>query len=226
MGKADLHIHTRYSDGWMTPEELVDYVLTETDLNVIAITDHDTIAGAIAARNYLTRTSNCRNLDIIVGSEITTREGHVIGLFLNDDIPSEKSALDTIIAIHKQEGLAIAAHPYSFLLRSLGMHGVGNKIITLPFDAVETRNAAPTELITNYITSIINSVNQNCPTIAGSDAHHLITVGKTYTVFNGHSAGDLRESIKIREVFSHGRVVGPILATRILIQQMSHVVRV
>ena len=52
MNKADIHIHTTYSDGLMTPEEAVEYAATETELCVIAITDHDTIAGGVAARAF------------------------------------------------------------------------------------------------------------------------------------------------------------------------------
>jgi len=55
LNKADIHIHTTFSDGLMTPEAVVEYVATETDLRVIAITDHDTIEGAVAARRYQRR---------------------------------------------------------------------------------------------------------------------------------------------------------------------------
>jgi predicted metal-dependent phosphoesterase TrpH len=189
----------------MTPQELVDYVIVKTDLNVIAITDHDTIAGAIAAGEYLNFLGDPRKSEIIVGSEITAQDGHVIGLFLNDNVPSNMTALDTINAIHKQGGLAIAVHPYSFIFRSYGMHGVGNKTITLAFDGVETRNAIPTELFTNHLAFLINFMNRNYPTFAGSDAHYLIMVGRTYTAFYGNSADDLHKAIIEGQVSARGQ---------------------
>ena len=118
VNKADIHIHTTYSDGLMTPEAVVEYAAAETELRVIAITDHDTIAGAVAARRYW----HCYqrefgHLDIIIGSEITSRDGDIVGLYLCDDVPPAMSAADTVQAIHAQGGLAIAVHPYSFYSR-------------------------------------------------------------------------------------------------------------
>ena len=83
LSKADIHIHTTYSDGLMTPEAVIEYTATETQLRVIAITDHDTIAGAVAARRYWHRYQrDFGHLDIIIGSEITSQDGDIVGLFL------------------------------------------------------------------------------------------------------------------------------------------------
>jgi predicted metal-dependent phosphoesterase TrpH len=110
--KADIHIHTTYSDGLMTPEAVVEYAATETQLSVIAITDHDTIAGAVAARRYWQcNQRDLSHLDIIIGSEITSRDGDIVGLFLKEDVPAGLSAAETVQAIHAQSGLAIAVHP-------------------------------------------------------------------------------------------------------------------
>ena len=78
ISKADLHLHTNYSDGYSTPAQLVDYVCDHTDLRVIAVTDHDAIDGAYEVQQY----AQTRNLDVIIGEEISTREGHMLAYFI------------------------------------------------------------------------------------------------------------------------------------------------
>ena len=135
VNKADIHIHTTFSDGLMTPEATVEYVAVETQLSVIAITDHDTIAGAVAARRYWHRHQrDFGHLDIIIGSEITSQDGDIVGLFLNDDVPAGMHAAETVQAIHAQGGLAIAVHPYSFLLPTV-IRGVKGHIHSCPLTA-------------------------------------------------------------------------------------------
>src|SRR5579872_4483044 len=78
-GRADLHMHTRFSDGWPSPAELVDHVARHTRLHVIAVTDHDTIEGALRARERAARRSR---LEVIIGEEVTSSDGHILALFI------------------------------------------------------------------------------------------------------------------------------------------------
>ncbi len=110
VGKADLHLHTTYSDGAITVRALLDRVATRGELAVVAITDHDTIAGAEAAQQLAQRERY--PVEVIVGEEVTTRQGHIVGLFLREAIPPGQSAVDTVAAIHRQGGLAFAPHPF------------------------------------------------------------------------------------------------------------------
>src|SRR5262249_16827629 len=136
--KADIHIHTIFSDGLMSPEALVEFAATQTDLRVIAVTDHDTMAGGLVARAYRHYFPNdFGHLDVIVGPEITSRDGDILALFINEDIPPKLSAAETVERIHAQGGLAVAAHPYAFafsLIGKEGMQGVKGLIRTVPFD--------------------------------------------------------------------------------------------
>src|SRR4030081_225920 len=109
LGRADLHMHTNFSDGWPSPSELVDHASWHTDLNVIAVTDHDTIEGALRAAERAARRSK---LEVIVGEEVSTRGGHVLALFLQSRLRPGMSAAATVHAIHEQGGLAIAPHPF------------------------------------------------------------------------------------------------------------------
>lgn len=217
LSKADIHIHTTYSDGLMTPEAVVEYAATETDLRVIAITDHDSIEGAVAAQRYRRRyPQDFGHLDVIIGSEITSQDGDIVGLFLTDDVPAGKSAAETVEAIHAQGGLAVAVHPYSFLVPPM-VKGVKGRTHTLPFDAVEIRNGAPTEFPSNYLAQWINRRRQARPETGGSDAHYLPTVGQTYTLFPGHTAADFHRALQAGQVQAGGQVYSPLTLARVAV---------
>src|SRR5215831_14999832 len=108
---ADLHMHTTCSDGRATPEQLAVH-LARGPLAVAAVTDHDTIEGALRVEEALAGAGP----EIVVGSEVSSADGHVLALFIDRDVPAGHSAEWTIAAIHDQGGLAIAAHPYSVVL--------------------------------------------------------------------------------------------------------------
>src|SRR5690349_18603146 len=109
LGRADLHIHTKASDGTSGIVEILDHVEHRTDLDVIAITDHERIDAALAARD-IARDHDLR-VEVIVGEEITTRGGHLLGLFLTKPVPALRSLRESIARVHDQGGLAIPAHP-------------------------------------------------------------------------------------------------------------------
>jgi len=224
-GKADIHIHTFFSDGLMSPEVLVEFVLMETELDVIAVTDHDTTAGARVAHAYVQYfREEFRPLEVIIGTEVTSADGDILGLFIDDDIPSGKTAAETVNLIHEQGGLAIAAHPFShapFLLRLDGMKGVQRLIETIPFDGVEVRNATPTEWFSNRIASWNNRRWKKRAETGGSDGHYLPTVGRAYTQFPGSSADDLREAILAGKTAAGGRIYSPFLVTRLVRELLS-----
>src|SRR5215813_10337077 len=105
--KADLHIHTTHSDGTASAREVLEYVVAQTDLRVIAITDHNTIAGALEAREL----AASYGIEVIVGEEVSTNEGHLLALFVEELLPPRQPAAATIAAVHAQGGLCVAAHP-------------------------------------------------------------------------------------------------------------------
>ncbi len=142
-GRADLHMHTTASDGWPSPSQLVDHAARRAALNVIAVTDHDTIEGALRAAEHAARR---KRLHVIVGEEVSSRDGHIVGLFLERRIKPGMSAAATVSAIHDQGGLAIAAHPFwrtERQVRSGRVDGVGWLAAELDFDGVEVENATP-----------------------------------------------------------------------------------
>ena len=194
VSKADTHIHTTCSDGKASPAELVDYVVEQTDLRVIAVTDHDTAEGALMAREYTLRRG--LDIDVIIGQEVTTDEGDVVGLFVQATLPAFRTARAAIQAIHAQGGLAVAVHPFSTWLTFGNMHGLGRQITTLPLDAVEVRNGFPTNFIGNRLTLWYNRRRARpLSELGGSDSHLPYTVGQAFTLFPGRSAADFRQAL-------------------------------
>jgi predicted metal-dependent phosphoesterase TrpH len=105
MLKYDLHMHTIYSrDGAIKPADAIR-IAKKRGLDGIAITDHDTIRGGLEAQKL-----KPRDLDIIVGAEIKTDRGDVIGLFLNEEIQA-RDHMEVIDAIRRQGGIDIGNLP-------------------------------------------------------------------------------------------------------------------
>lgn len=213
--KADTHIHTTYSDGLMSPEETIAYVAAHTDMRVIAITDHDTAEGSFAARAYAQR--HAPQLEVIIGQEVSTGDGEVVGLFLKTSLPKFETAAEAIAAIHAQGGLAVAVHPFCGWHTFNNMAGVGTKIFHLPLDAVEIRNGVPLNIPVNLLTAWLNRAKgQNLPALGGSDSHVPFTVGQPFTWFAGATAADFRRAVKSGQVRPAGLGWTPLSVARLL----------
>lgn len=196
MSKADLHIHTSYSrDAFPEVEAVLAYAASQTDLRVIAITDHDAIEGALAAR----RLASAYNIEVVVGEEVSTAEGHLLALFIEEWLPPGQPAAETIAAVHAQGGVCLAAHPYGWLVDSLGWHGMHQRSSGAqpewPLDGVEAFNAS-LWLPSNNTRATAEGTKLNLPLCGGSDSHHLATIGLGYTLFPGTTANDLRTAIR------------------------------
>src|SRR3972149_169791 len=144
-GKADLHVHTASGDGMASPRQILDYVEAETDLDVIAVTDHDDLRGALEAREVCAR--GRYRFQVITGMEVTAIEGHIIALWVEEPLPSLRPVEEVLEAVHRQGGLAVAAHPLSWLTRSLGQKALDRLAASgrdsVYLDAMETANQAP-----------------------------------------------------------------------------------
>jgi predicted metal-dependent phosphoesterase TrpH len=216
---ADLHMHTTASDGTLSPQALVNAVLvhqlqtkSEPSLRVIAVTDHDTLAGAWTALEYQRSMHAEADLEIIAGAEISSADGHIVALNINKLVRKGMSAAATIAAIHEQGGLAIAAHPYAYLPFIKGLKGIKGLIadpcVGGAVDAVEVRNANPTETFNNYFTQWVNRRHLRRPEVGGSDSHFLSAVARAATLFPGRSAADLLQAIRAGTTRPVGAVYG------------------
>jgi predicted metal-dependent phosphoesterase TrpH len=199
ISKADLHLHTTASDGSATVEQLLDHVARQTDLRVIAVTDHDTLNGALVAQELVARYD--LPVEVIVGEEVSSTDGHIIGLWLRELVPPGLSAAETVAAIHAQGGLAFAAHPF-FRSRQPSRpgapraEGVGRLVRHVAFDAIEVINGTPCLQLANLLARRFNDRYTRLPEIGASDAHILPAIGKSYTLFPGARAADLRRALE------------------------------
>lgn len=195
--KADLHIHSAHSDGLATIPEILRHVQDNTDLSVIAITDHNTIEGALLAKSL----EDDYALEVVVGEEVSTRSGHVIGLFIEEHIPAGLSVAETIAAIDEQGGVAMIPHPFSAqgVFGPFGVKGFGAALNEFAFHALEVYNSMPFLVYANKVAARVFAGGQGIAATGGSDAHMLHGIGKGYTVFRGSTADDLRASIDALE---------------------------
>jgi predicted metal-dependent phosphoesterase TrpH len=188
-------MHTTASDGWPGPHQLVDHARL-AGLDLIAVTDHDTIEGALRAADYAESLGS--RLQVVIGEEISSRNGHIVGLFLQRRIRPGMSGAATVGAIHEQGGLAIAVHPFwRTQRRSRGgpVHGVGWLAAELDFDAIEVENATPGFYVFNQMARRLN-LGLGRSEVGGSDAHILDAVGRAFTQFPGRTPKALRNAIQ------------------------------
>lgn len=190
MGKADLHIHTSYSDGMADVPELLDYVEEHTDLDLIGIVDHDDVRGALAARE---RWAKGRfRFELVTGVEITAQEGHVLALWVDEPVPS-LVPLDRIIeAVRRQGGVCVVPHPMSWLTRSIGAQTLRRHAGSL--DGIEVACCSPAARVSAQRAAALNG-SLGLAELGGSDAHFVQTIGSAYTSFEGRTAGDLRQAV-------------------------------
>ncbi len=197
VGRADLHMHSTYSDGIGTIEQILDYAQQRTDLDVIALTDHDVIEGSLRARD-LWASGNYR-FDFIVGEEISTSEGHLLALFLEKRIRPGLSMEQSIDLIHEQGGLAVVAHPLHPLFRHSCSREVMDRIhasSAVWLDGIETWNASFCGIYANRLAMSVNREIYKLPELGNSDAHTLNAIGRGCTWFEGKNAQDVRATIE------------------------------
>lgn len=180
---VDLHVHTCYSyDGLIKPEELIFHA-KKAGLNGVAITDHDRIDGALKMAKEM------KDFLIMPGIEISSLDGHIIGLNLQELVPKSLTAEETVDKIHELGGLAIACHPQALLKVSLG------KKVSEKFDAVEVINASafPFQRSVKKAQEIASTLK--IPKVAGSDAHYAPEIGSAYTLV------DVETELNCDEIF-------------------------
>lgn len=195
MGKADLHLHTSRSYGKPSIRALLDHVREQTDLDVIAITDHDTVGSAVEAR----RMAGEYPFDIVVGEEVTSIDGHVVGLFLQETVRPGLSIEATVREIHLQGGLAFVPHPFFkhgfFSNRAESLGVLGERLIDACIDGIEVVNAMPALSWANARALRFADAVGCLAQLANSDAHVPLAAGKSYTLFPGGTAEHLRQAI-------------------------------
>lgn len=210
LASADLQIHTSLSDGTASPAEIVRYASEQTDLDLIAITDHDDFRGAEAAREAAART-NAR-VEVVPGIELTTRSGHLLALWVEGPIAPFQSLERTLESIQRAGGLAVVPHPLGLLTLSLGTRSIERVLRGEAGRAVlvglELANPTPAARQRQSRARRANRDWRLAET-GGSDAHFLEFIGSARTVFTrgapADQSGALRAALRSRTTVAEER---------------------
>ncbi len=209
LGRADLHLHTWASDGTASVVEVLEHVEATGFLDIVAITDHERIDAAVAGRAIAL--DRGMRAAVVVGEEITTRGGHLLGLFLERRVPPWKSLRWSIEAVHDQGGIAIPSHPFApvhicaqgWALRSL----LSSDDPAVHPDAIETFN--PTALGRwGHRASVRFAREHGLAEVGNSDAHINIAIASAWSTFPGRTTDDLRAAIASGATRAHGEFHG------------------
>ena len=170
MIKADLHVHTTYSDdSSITPKILVETLVNHSSIKAAAITDHGSVAGCAAIRQLA---SAYPDILIIPGVEISTQQGDIVVLGA-EELPPEPWTVEGVIDFaHETGGVSVVVHPY----REWGM---GDQARNYKFDAVEVYNGASSASANKAAKDLAKLMG--LPGVAGSDGHQASDLGVVYT---------------------------------------------
>ena len=206
MGTADIQLHSDLGDGLHSPAMILA-AAEAAHLAVIALTDHDDIRGAFMLRDLAARGRS--PVEVITGIEVTTRSGHLLALFVEDEIPMLRPLAETVSLIHRAGGLAIVPHPLSYLTFSLGERALRALASTgdpeLLVDGIELRNPSYAGRVRIRRAQWLNAHVLRIAETGSSDAHHANLVGTAWTEFPGTTAAQLRAAIVSRVTVAHGR---------------------
>ena len=205
MGRADVQLHSDLGDGLAPPEAILD-AAERAELDVIALTDHDDIRGAFVLRDLAARRNS--PVQVVSGVEVTTRSGHLLALWIEDEIPMFAGLAATVAQIHAMGGLAVVPHPLSYLTFSIGegalrtLHRSGAECHV---DGIEVRNPSYAGRVRRERAAWLNAHVLKVAATGSSDAHHAQLVGTAWTEFPGSTAEDLRRAILDRTTTPEGR---------------------
>jgi len=189
--KIDLHVHTCYSgDSSITLKQVVAYAKKQ-GLDGVAITDHNTVKGALKLKT--------RDILVVPGIEISTLNGHLLAINVTTPIPAKLGIEETIHRIHEAGGITVAPHPTAFYKSPPSQH-------ISSYDAVEVMNASsvPFSVLTYLSKRFADGLG--LPQTGGSDAHYAPEIGLAYTVVEADCAVDeIVSAIKNGDVFPRGR---------------------
>jgi predicted metal-dependent phosphoesterase TrpH len=226
--RADIHVHSKYSGlarlGFLRfpesvnePRDIVKRA-NSAGLNLVCVTDHNTIHGGLKAKE---NEKDFPGTEVIVGEEVSTRDGEILGLFLQEEIPKGLTAMEAIDRIRAQDGIVVSPHPFSRHVPALGM-----KVDMLSIDGLEVLNAGHVDGFANN-KAAQHAASGKWALMGGSDSHSLNTIGCAYTEFEGNGAEEFRRQILAKKTRAGGKAMtmdqvvawsmGVVLASDILI---------
>jgi len=195
--RVDMHTHTMWSgDCTTTPEEIAEAV-TAAGIDVLCITDHNTVNGALA----LEETLACH---VIVGQEVRTSAGELIGLYIRERLPHGIKPADAVSRIRDQGGIVYVPHPYDPMRHCLKEDVLHGLLADGGIDALEIFNAK-TSLSHLNRRAAETAAAHGLPGGVGSDAHVPAAFGAAYAEVTEF---DVRSPAALLGALRAGRVVG------------------
>jgi len=213
---GDLHIHSCYSNGYFknfppwvasTPKQILEKA-KKVGLKVVAIADHDSLKGSQEAAKL----ASGFGVIVVPACEITSLEGHILAYGIKKEIPKKLKASKTINLIHKQGGLAVAAHPFRVRLPIFDGIGLYRLVFCLPFDGLEVANASQPLKANKIALKAIRNDGLRVAQVGGSDSHVLDFIGYGRTIFKNKikTADDVLQAIRSQQ--TEAKVVKYILS--------------
>ncbi len=194
MLRAELHVHSSISDGKDSVRKILKSAI-EKRIDVISITDHDTVQGSLEALDVVEEEK--LPIRVLPGCEITSSSGHILAFGITKDVEPKMSAEETCRTVRELGGVCFLAHPFDFI-RGGSMRLKDFRVV----DGVETFNAK----------SYFNFMAKRCakkffkPEIAGSDAHSARSVGLAINF--------LPDNLSLVESIFHARYDGKRVSVR------------
>ena len=204
--RADIHMHTNLGDGWSSPAQVIEQA-TKKGLRLIAVTDHDHVEGAKRVAELLEQQQ--RQLQMITGVEVSTRQGHLLGLFVEKAPRAMRSVEESIEAIKEQGGLVVVPHPLGRLVPSLSRAKIDELLNKgYPIDGIEMYNPTPANA---SMRPVVRAANREwgLAETGGSDAHFWQHISAAYTLFPGETPTDFRRAIMERTTRPGGQEAPP-----------------
>lgn len=175
--KIEMHLHTKYSKDSLMNFWFLYWKLKFSGIDAVAITEHNNIIGALEFKKFCARRK--KKIQVIVGDEIFTSQGEIIGLFLQEQIKPGLSAKETIYQIKSQNGIVYIPHPYDRKRRKTVLAETVIEENRNLIDCIEIHNGRNISPLYSLKQKEIASKYGIKPVI-GSDAHTWIEVGRNY----------------------------------------------
>lgn len=193
---ADFHCHTRHSRDSRLSEDRFVELAVERGLTHVAVTDHDTIEGSVAVRRRTEELGVADRLTVILAEEVSSAEGEIVGLFIDETVPPGLSAEDTADAIRAQGGLVSVPHPFDpFRRKHLREEALERMAATGRIDAVEVFNSRVTFPRHNQQAADF-AARHRIPGVAVSDSHTALEVAMSFNALPAFtSAEELRAAL-------------------------------
>jgi predicted metal-dependent phosphoesterase TrpH len=206
IGRADLHIHPSGDAATRKMAAAAYAALRTSDLQVAVLADHNRID---VARDLVARSRDeGTSVELVVGEEITTRGGHLLGIGLTSVVPAWLSLADSVVAVYDQGGIAVVAHP----LLGIYISASGEDLVELADGDARSRPDALEAMhpLAAWIPGWrrrVEELARRCgyAVVGGSDAHVARSIGRGWTGFPGATTADLMAAIRGRETWAEGR---------------------